>query len=431
MNIIELLPAHNPIKGTVQIGGSKSYTNRALILAAIANGKSRLTSLSLSDDSAVLIHALRQLGISIVFIDKTTVEVIGNDGRFKSISLSLDIGHAGTAMRFLTALCCLVPGIITLDGSSRMRERPIKDLIEALRNLGAEITCKNNEGFSPLLIRGGKIKKSSVLMSGKVSSQFISALLLIAPVLKNGLEIIISDKQISKSYIDMTIDSLKSFGIKVVNDNYKKYVINSSQKCKPIQYQVEGDASGASYLFALAAVTKGNVTVTNINPLSAQGDIHFVDILEQMGCKVVKDEEKNTLTVLGPKKLKSVSVDMRSMPDTAQTLAVVAAFAHGSTRINGLSTLKVKETDRIEALKTELLKMGIQCDTTANSIIIHGGLPHGARIQTYKDHRMALAFSVAGAAISGVQIEEPEVVCKSFPDYWEKMKALGVTTKKL
>ena len=268
-------------------------------------------------------------------------------------------------------------------------------------------------------------------MSGKVSSQFISALLLIAPVLKNGLEIIISDKQISKSYIDMTIDSLKSFGIKVVNDNYKKYVINSSQKCKPIQYQVEGDASGASYLFALAAVTKGNVTVTNINPLSAQGDIHFVDILEQMGCKVVKDEEKNTLTVLGPKKLKSVSVDMRSMPDTAQTLAVVAAFAHGSTRINGLSTLKVKETDRIEALKTELLKMGIQCDTTANSIIIHGGLPHGARIQTYKDHRMALAFSVAGAAISGVQIEEPEVVCKSFPDYWEKMKALGVTTKKL
>ncbi|MFH0772975.1 MAG: 3-phosphoshikimate 1-carboxyvinyltransferase [bacterium] len=431
MDTLELIPTHDPINGIVQIGGSKSYTNRALILAALANGKSTLTSLSLSDDSSVLIRALRQLEISIAFVDETTVDVIGNGGRFKPNSLSIDVGHAGTSMRFLTALCSLVPGKITMDGTPRMRVRPIKDLVDALRHLGADIVCTNNEGFPPLIIRGGSVKNSSVSMSGKVSSQFISALLLIAPVLKNGLEITISDEQISKSYIDMTIDSLKSFGVKVVNDNYKKYSIDRSQKCRSVQYQVEGDASGASYLFALATVTGGAVTVKNINPNSAQGDVYFVDILERMGCKVVKDGSKNTITVSGSQKLKGVSVDMSMMPDTAQTLAVVAAFAQGSTRIDGLSTLRVKETDRIDALKKELSKMGIVCDTTQNSITIHGGVPHGAKIHTYKDHRMALAFSVAGAVINGVQIEEPSVVHKSFPDFWEKIETLGIKTKKV
>jgi len=429
MDAREILPTRSPIQGVVQIGGSKSYTNRALILASLADGKSTLSSLSLSDDSNVLINALRQLGIHITFINKTTVTVIGNGGRFTPHSLSLDVGHAGTSMRFLTALCSLAPGEILLDGSPRMRERPIKHLIEALRNLGVEIYCTKNEGFPPLCIRGGMIRSSSVIISGKVSSQFISALLLISPVLKSGLEIIISDEQISKSYIDMTIDSLKSFGVTVMNDDYKKYSIDCSQKCKPTQYQVEGDASGASYLFALAAVTGGIVTVKNINPHSAQGDVHFVDILERMGCGVNKDSDKNTITVSGPQKLKGVSVDMSLMPDTAQTLAIIAAFAKGQTRIGGLSTLRIKETDRLQALKTELSKMGIACDTTTDSITIHGGKPHGARIKTYKDHRMALAFSVAGVMIEGIQIEEPDVVHKSFPDFWEKIETLGVETK--
>ncbi len=428
METREIVPVCGPIRGTIQIGGSKSYTNRALILASLADGKSTLSSLSLSDDSDVLINALRQLGVQITFTDKTTVDVIGNGGRFASHSLSLDVGHAGTSMRFLTALCSLVPGEILLDGSPRMRERPIKHLVVALRCLGATITCTKIEGFPPLLISGGAIQNNSVTMSGKVSSQFISALLLIAPVLKNGLEIIISDEQISKSYIDMTIASLKSFGVTAVNDDYKKYSIDRSQKCKPAQFPVEGDASGASYLFAFAAVTGGAVTVKNINPDSAQGDVHFVDILERMGCKVEKDSDKNTISVSGPQKLKRVSVDMSLMPDTAQTLAVIAAFAKGQTKIKGLSTLRVKETDRLQALKTELSKMGIVCDTTADSITIQGGQPHGARIQTYKDHRMALAFSIAGAMVEGIQIEEPSVVHKSFPDFWETIEMLGVKT---
>ena len=429
MGIIELSNLKKPVVGQVVIGGSKSYTNRALILAALANGKSILTSLSLSDDSIVLIQALQKLGILISFINKTTVEVSGNGGNFAPHTLSIDVGHAGTAMRFLTALCSLVPGEITLDGSARMRERPIADLVDALQSLGVSISYSINEGFPPLIIKGGSCAKNFIEMSGKISSQFISALLLIAPALSGGLEIKMTDEQISKSYIDMTIDGLQKFGVEVTNDHYKKYSIDGLQKLHPAEYQVEGDASGASYLFALAAVSGGSVTVKNINPLSAQGDVHFVDILETMGCGVSKDIKNNIISVSGPKKLNAVSVDMSLMPDTAQTLAVVAVFAKGSTHISGLSTLRVKETDRIEATKNELKKMGITCGSTHNSLTIHGGIPRAATICTYKDHRMAMAFSVAGALLSGMKIENPEVVKKSFPDYWERIAELGITSK--
>jgi 3-phosphoshikimate 1-carboxyvinyltransferase len=431
MDTIRLIPSKLPIHGSVQIGGSKSYTNRALIMAALARGKSRLTLLSLSNDSKVLIQALQQLGVHINVIDENTIEVEGNGGIIENKALSIDIGHAGTAMRFLTALSCLVPGTITLDGSARMRERPIKDLVVALRHLGAQIVYKNNEGFPPLTIHGNTLSLSTVSISGKISSQYITALLLIAPALKSGIEIAILDEQISKSYIDMTIDSMKSFGIQVVNDNYKKYSINSSQKYKAIEYQVEGDASGASYLFGLAAVTGGTVTVTNLNPTSAQGDVHFVDILKQMGCLVIKNQENQSITVIGPKKLKSVSVDMSMMPDTAQTLAVIAAFANGKTHITGLSTLKVKETDRLEATKNELLKMGINCVTTNDSITITGGAPHGAEIETYKDHRMALSFSIAGAMVEDIHIKDPGVVAKSFPNYWKVLSLLGIKSQSI
>jgi 3-phosphoshikimate 1-carboxyvinyltransferase len=431
MEVIELIPCKNRINGILPIGGSKSYTNRALIMAALAKGKSILTSLSMSDDSAVLIQALQKLGVQISLINKTTIEINGNGGNFENRAVSLDVGHAGTSMRFLTALSSLVPGTIIIDGSIRMRERPIHDLVVALRHLGAKINCLNKEGFPPLLINGGSLNKSSVQISGKVSSQFITALLLIAPVLKDGLEIHIQDMQISKSYVDMTMSSMKSFGASVLNDSYRKYTVKPGSSYIPAHYQIEGDASGASYLFAIAAVTGGKITVTNINVDSAQGDVHFVDILEKMGCEIKKDQMKKSITVIGPKKLKALSVDMSLMPDTAQTLAVLAAFADGVTHIKGLSTLKVKETDRLEATKSELRKMGITSVITDDSITVIGGNPKGARIRTYDDHRMALAFSVAGAVIPGMQIENPIVVAKSFPDYWEKIQSLGIVSKKI
>jgi len=431
MEKIKIISPHKPIMGTVEIGGSKSFTNRALIMASLAQGKSTLTSISISDDSKVLMSALSRLGITITPINETSIEIIGNGGKFKSQNIAIDVGHAGTAMRFLTALCCLVPGEIILDGSERMRERPLGDLLNALRSLGADIICTNKEGFASLLIRGGKINKSTVSMSGKVSSQFITALLLIAPVLKEGLEIQITDEQISKSYIEMTLASLQSFGVHIVNDDFKKYTVSKFEKLSGTQYQVEGDASGASYLLALAAISGGTVTVKNINPQSSQGDARFSDLLERMGCHVVKDAIAKTITVTGPQALNSISVDMSLMPDTAQTLAVVAAFVHGVTTISGLSTLRVKETNRLQATKSELKKIGIGSTITDDSITIHGDKPHGATIKTYKDHRMALAFSVVGSVVEGIKIEEPDVVNKSFPDFWKKIESLGIAIKKL
>ena len=431
MNTIELIPPNKSITGIVEIGGSKSFTNRAIIMASLANGKSIISSLSKSEDSNTLIRAMRQLGVSITQIDKETIEIVGKGGQFLSHSCSVNVGHAGTAMRFLTALCCLVPGKIILDGSPRMRKRPIQDLVSALRQIGADITYINNDGFPPIRIQGGTIHKSSVSISGKVSSQFISALLLIAPVLKEGLEICIIDEQISKSYIDMTFDSLKSFGVKVINDNYKKYIVMPKQKFKNTQYRVEGDASGASYLFALAAISGGTVTVQNINPHSSQGDVHFVNLLEQMGCTVKKNIKQNSITVSGPKKLQAISADMSRLPDTAQTLALIAAFAKGTTHISGLSTLRIKETYRLKATKNELKKMGITSSITEDSITVQGGSPHGTTIKTYKDHRMALSFAVAGAVIHGIHIQDSDVVQKSFPNFWEKIEELGVISKKV
>lgn len=410
----------------IPIGGSKSYTNRALIMASLAQGASIVRFPSTSADSRVLIDALRTLGISIHEHEDGTIAITGNGGRFPSREVSINVGHAGTAMRFLTALCALVPGKVELDGSSRMRERPIGELVNALVQLGVHVEFKANDGFPPLMVQGGAIAKNSVTISGKVSSQFITSLLLIGPCIKGGLTVLIADGQISRSYIDMTIDGMKQFGVTVINEQYRKYTIAPGSGYRAREYDVEGDASGASYLFGIAALKKKKITVSNINPLSKQGDIHFVEILEEMGCVVSRDERKNEISVTGPHELKAVTVDMSLMPDTAQTLAVVAAFAKGTTTITGLSTLKVKETDRLIALKNELKKMRVTCSVTDDSIQIIGGKPHGASIETYHDHRMALSFSIAGAVIPGMEINDPDVVIKSFPTYWEVLKTIGL-----
>jgi len=428
METIVLHPPKQGIKNAViALEGSKSYTNRALVMAALAKGKSILVSPSNSDDSTILIQSLRDLGVSVVK-NNTSIEVIGTGGIFKSQAKTINVGHAGTVMRFLTALSALIPGEITLDGSSRMRQRPIGELVGALQQLGINVDHLGDSGLPPLAVRGRTFKKNEVVISGKVSSQFITALLLISPCISGGLTIQISDEQISKSYIDMTIEGMNKFGVEVVNDHYKKYTVLPGKGYRATHYVVEGDASGSSYIFGIAAVSGATITVSNINPHSSQGDIHFVDILEQMGCIVIRNSAKNTITLTGPKKLKCISVNMESMPDTAQTLAVVAAFAEGTTRIGGLSTLKVKETDRLEATKKELNKIGITCTTTKDSLSITGGIPHSAEIETYNDHRMALAFSIVGSVVDGLVIGNRQVVNKSFPTYWDVIQKLGICT---
>lgn len=385
----------------ITVPGSKSLTNRAIIMASLSNGLSKINNISNSLDSKIMIKAVKKLGVKIK-VTKNELQIIGNQGVFKEFNGSIDVGNAGTVTRFLTALITLVPGTVIIKKSKRMEMRPIKELNDALKR-----------------IRIGKVS-----VKGNISSQFISSLLMIAPALKKGLVIRVIGKLVSRSYVDMTMDLLNKFGVKVTNDQYRKFVVGKNQKLKSTVYEVEGDASGASYFWAIAAVTGKKIKVKNIDPLSTQGDIRFVEILEKMGCQVRKNIKEKWIGVKGPRVLQGIAVDMVNMPDTAQTLAVIAAFAKGITEITGLSTLKIKETDRLLALKTELNKMKIKSEITNDSITITGGSPQKAFIETYGDHRMAMAFTVAKAKIPELLIKNPEVVSKSFPEFWKKFKQI-------
>lgn len=420
-----LVPLKGLISASIVMSGSKSYTNRALIMAALVKGKSVITGISICNDSLIMIKALRQLGVKITQVG-TRLEIIGNGGVFKKRRLLINVDHAGTAMRFLTAVCSIVPGEIILDGSERMRQRPVGELVNALRQLGVRIEYLKTTGCPPLKIFGARISKNKVLMKGKISSQFFTALLLLGSALENGLNIKVAGEQISKSYINMTIAGLKQFGAKVINDHYQRYLITNQEKLKPTQYHVEGDASGASYFWGFAAITGSRIRIKNINPESLQGDVKFPDILQKMGCQVIKNNSQQWIEVKGTGNLKAINVDMSLMPDTAQTLAVIAAFAEGKTKITGLSTLRIKETDRLQALKNELGKVGIKSTITRDSIIVVGGKPKGNMIDVYNDHRMAMAFAIMGTKIPGIIITNPDVVSKSFPHYWKKLASLGI-----
>lgn len=417
-----IYPLENLIKAQITIPGSKSYTNRALIIASLAKGKSILTGCSNSNDSLLLIKALKLLGVKIV-LNGNQIIVYGNGGKFKEYKGKIDVEDAGTVMRFLTALCCLVGGEITLEGSARMNQRPIKGLVNALLQLGAHITYLAEEGYPPLKIKGGKIHGGKVEVHASQSSQFISALLMIAPVLDCDLELITTGEISSTPYIDMTVSIMKQFGSLVENKD-GKYLIKVGSSYTPANYTIEADASSASYFFALAAITQSTIRINNLSPSSLQGDIKFVGLLEQMGCKVTKG--KNYIEVTGVKELQGITADMKNMQDVAPTLAIVAAFAKGTTLLSGLKNLEIKETKRLTAIQKELTKMGIECSTDGEQITVHGGNPKGALINTYNDHRIAMAFAIAGARVNGLQIESPDVVKKSFPNFWETLEAVGL-----
>ncbi len=426
MSILNLSCPHHPIVATIAIPGSKSYTNRALVMAALASGTSVLTEASPSQDSYALIAALRNLGVVIEASDATTIRVTGNGVRLAPFSGTIDVGPAGTTMRFLTALCSGIPGAnITLCGSQRMHERPIRTLVESLSQAGAVIEYLGASGCPPLKIQSKRqLSGRGLQIDGTTSSQFVSALLLASPLFADGLELSISGKQISTSYIDMTIQGMRDFGVAAECSNYRSLRVSARQTYTPRTYRVEGDASGASYLWAIAAVCGGSITVENINSNSAQGDVKFPELLEAMGCGV--SHSSNSITVSGTGNLRAIEVDMELMPDTAQTLAVVAAFADGNTIIKGLQTLRIKETDRIAALHTELAKIGIASDPGPDYLVVRGGRPKGAQIATYEDHRMAMSFAVCASAIDDMSIEAPEVVKKSLPEFWQLLARIGI-----
>jgi|TARA_Y100000310_G_scaffold22431_1_gene21526 3-phosphoshikimate 1-carboxyvinyltransferase len=407
----------NKLNAEVEIPGSKSYTNRALLVSALANGKSIIRNPLISDDTKYMISALREFGIKIIR-KINYFEVYGTSGKIKTPKKGIFVRNTGTAMRFLTGFASLAKGRVILTGDKSMQKRPIQDLLSGLKKLGVNTRSKNK--CPPVTINGGNFIGGKTNLQGAKSSQYLSSILMAAPYAKNNVEVDVVNLT-SKPYIDVTLDVMKEFGVKVINKNYRKFIVKINQKYKAKKYAVEGDASSASYFFGAAAITKGKVKVKNINPKSVQGDVHFADVLEKMGCKVKKG--KNFIELKGGN-LRGVSVDMNNMPDTVQTLGVVACFAKGNTIITNIGNLRKKETDRIKALATELRKIGAKVRELKGGLLIKPNKLHGAEIKTYNDHRMAMSFAIAGLRINDIKIQNPDCVAKSFPNFWEKFEEL-------
>lgn len=420
---LQIKPITHPLNATVRVPGSKSLTNRALLIAALANGRTHLTNALFSDDSKYFANALKTLGFDLQLDEvHQSMTVTGLGGNIPAQKAELFIGNAGTAARFLTAFLTLGNGEYILDGEPRMRERPIGDLIDALHQLGVELEAKNNcppvEIFAKGL-PGGKTK-----IAGNISSQFLSALLMVAPYAQSSVEIELTTDLNSKPYVDMTIAIMKDFGVEIECHGYNRFIIQPSHFLPLTSYSIESDASAASYFFAAPAVCGGTVGVENISRNSIQGDIAFLDVLQQMGCTV--EQADTCIRVTGHSELHGVDVDMRDIPDTAQTLAVIAPFASSPTRIRGIASARVKETDRVHATCTELERLGVRVDEHEDGMTIHPcESTRPAVIQTYNDHRMAMSFSLIGLRFDGVTIQNPACVSKTFPNYFEVLAILA------
>lgn len=425
MNTLTLKPI-SKIEGEIHLPGSKSLSNRALLVAALAVGTTKITNLLESDDTRHMLSALKQLGIKYTLSqNKTECTITGNAGAIHSADLQeLFLGNAGTAMRPLCAALCLGTGSYFLTGEPRMKERPIGHLVDALKQAGAKITYKENEGYPPLLIEAHGLCGGEVQIDGAISSQFLTALLLAAPLAKEDMTISIIGELVSKPYIDITLHIMKIFGVEVSNENYKTFTIKGRQNYKAAKtFMVEGDASSASYFLAAAAIKGGKVKVTGIGRKSVQGDILFVDVLEKMGAKV---EWGDDYVAVGRGELYAIDMDFNHIPDAAMTIATAALFAKGTTVLRNIYNWRVKETDRLSAMATELRKVGAEVEEGEDYLKITPPevLKHAA-IDTYDDHRMAMCFSLLALDPASVTINDPECTSKTFPAYFEELEKIS------
>ena len=425
MNQLKLDPIHK-IDGEVNLPGSKSLSNRALLLAALADGTTTITNLLESDDTRHMLNALKKLGIEYSLSDdKTKCSIVGNNGAINSNTLQeLFLGNAGTAMRPLCATLCLGEGEYILTGEPRMKERPIGHLVDALRQAGANIEYLETDGYPPLKIVANGLNGGKVEIDGAISSQFLTALLMASPMTKKSMTIHIKGELVSKPYIDITLHIMKAFGVKVENLDYKQFNIKAGQKYRAVEsFMVEGDASSASYFLAAAAIKGGTVKVTGIGSNSVQGDIKFVDVLEKMGAKVEWGKEFVSVT---KHKLNAIDMDFNHIPDAAMTVATMALFVEGTTTLRNIYNWRVKETDRLYAMATELRKVGAIVEEGEDYLKITPPkkLKH-AQIDTYDDHRVAMCFSLLALDPTSVTINEPECTAKTFPTYFEVLKSIS------
>jgi len=422
--MIEIQP-RSSIDAVATVPGSKSYTNRALLAAALADGPSILRNVLRSDDTHYMIEALGSLGIAVEAQDDTTLQVNGCGGAIPARSAELFVGNAGTAMRFLTAALCLGNGSYTIDGDERMRQRPIGDLLDGLAQLGADAAALRGNGCPPVRVKARGLDGGTVRMPGDRSSQYFSAILLAAPYARGDVEVVPVGPLVSKPYVEMTAGLMRDFGALAELDGETMRVAGGH--CYGGRdYAIECDASAASYFFAAAAVTGGRVRVPGLSKASLQGDVRFVDILAGMGCTVNEGTAAGGspfIEVRGSA-LRGVRVDMNEMSDVALTLAAVAVFAEGSTAITNVQNMRIKETDRIAALVTELRRIGQEVEELPDGLIIHPRPVRPARVETYHDHRMAMSFAIVGLGAPGIVILDPGCVSKTFPSFFEQLSKL-------
>jgi len=403
---------------------SKSHTNRALVLAALTNGISVIENYAICEDTIYMIRSLRKLGVKIIQNENELI-VLGKGGNFNKKKVTLFCGNAGTTFRFLTALSIFNNGEVTLTGSKRMLERPIGELVDALSQLNVKI--ESNNGYPPVKVYGGSFNPKPIKINAKKSSQFLSALLLIMPVLGKDFSIELEDELPSLPYVKMTIQTLKDFGVKVQHSEFKKFFISENLKLKPAKIIIESDASSATYFLGSAAVLRKSIIVNGLRKNTTQADIKFVKVLQRMGCDVKWD--KNSIKLKG-KKLRGISVDMNEAPDSVPALAVVSLFAEGRTLIKNIENLRYKESDRIQALANELSKLGAKIRTGKDFIEINPVKEYKpAVIETYNDHRIAMSFAIAQLKIPKIKIKNPECVKKSFPDFWQEFNKMRVSYK--
>lgn len=416
----KLLPKVNSVEGEINLPGSKSLSNRALLLAALAPGQTTLLNLLRSEDTQRMVEALTQLGVSLTMNDDWSRCVVsGHDGLFQAPNEhKFFLGNAGTAIRPLTSILAMMHGNFIVDGDQYMRERPINHLVEALKQLGASIEYLGEENCPPLRVIGGSIRGGKVEIKGDISSQYLTSLLLALPLAPKDSEVSVIGEQVSKPYLDLTLDIMSKFGVNARHENHQYFTIPGGQSYQsPGTYLIEGDASSASYFFAAAAIAGGTVRVNGIGSNSVQGDIEFLDAIEAMGAVVSR--QSDSIEVSGGA-LKGIDMDLNHIPDAAMTIAAMALFAEGTTIIRNIYNWRVKETDRMFAMATELRKLGATVEAGHDYIVIEPPEKiQSASIDTYGDHRIAMCFSLASLSDAEITINNPEVTAKTFPDYFD------------
>ena len=419
MDTIAIPALNRPVDATVEIPGSKSLTNRALLVAALAQGDSILENALFSEDSEYFAKCLEQLGIPITLNPhQAQIQVAGRGGDIPAKQADLFVGLAGTAARFISALVALGNGEYRLDGVPRMRERPMGDMLTVLQTGGATVNFEGNSGFMPYTVYSRQFAGGNFRLKANQTSQQLSALLMIAPYAQEDTSIEVEGTLVSQSYIKMTCRLMADFGVQVIQIGDNQFQIKAGQRYQARHYTVEPDASNASYFFAAAAVTGGRVRVKHLTKQSCQGDILWLNVLEQMGCQI-KDSDDYT-EVTGPKQLQGIDIDMNDISDLVQTLGAIAPFASSPVTIRNVEHIRYKETDRIRAVVTELRRLGVKVEEFADRLKIEPGPITPAAIETYHDHRMAMAFAVTGLKVPGIVIKDPGCTAKTFPDYFTR-----------